>query len=304
MAITGTGTQGDPYIVHNYSELRELYTFSGNEMKYAKLANDINCNDYGEDFEWETVRLGDGNSSGMTMILDLDGHTISNTFIALNQTMFQLEQYTERGSKIINGKLANIFNKPNSNKAFITGGSMDCEVQDLSISACCSAGSCGILEGLTPKNVSAYIYNYGSVRNLFLKANSPACIVKNCYINIDGGNNVTSPIININNTSIYGVQDCKITGTVKGSVCSKFVADTKMNQCVVHIDASEATYGGGMSGTIKTLCVPNSNGVCNVTDLPTDASAFYYASGLAECTRQEMYNASALRAKGFNVISV
>ena len=303
MAITGTGTQGDPYIVHNYSELRELYTFSGDEMKYAKLGNDINCNDYGEDFEWESVRLGDGSSSGMTMTLDLDGHTISNTFIALNQTMFQLETYGGRGSKIINGKLANIFNKPNSTKAFITGGGMDCEVQDLSISACCSAGSHGVLESLTPKNVSAYIYNYGNITNLFLKANSTACVVKNCYINIDGGNNVTSPIIDINNSATYGVQDCKITGTVKGSLCSKFVANTKMNQCVVHIDASEATFTA-MSGGIKTICSSGSNGVCNVTDLPTDGSPSTYASGLAECTRQEMYNASALRAKGFNVISV
>lgn len=304
MAITGSGTQGDPYIVHDYLELRELYTLSGNEMKYAKLANDINCNDYGEDFEWETVRLGDGSSSGMTMILDLDGHAISNTFIALNQTMFQLEQYGGRGSKIINGKLANIFNKPNSNKAFITGGSMDCEVQDLSISACCSAGSRGVLEGLVPKNISAYIYNYGNVGNLFLKANSTACVVKNCYINIDGGNNVTSPIINIVNNSTYGVQDCKITGTVKGTVCSKFVTDTKMNQCVVHIDASEATFGSGMAATTKTVCSSGSNGACNVTDLPTDGSPAVYASGLAQCTRQEMYDASALRAKGFNVISV
>lgn len=303
MAITGSGTQGDPYIVHDYTELRELYTHSGNEMKYAKLANDINCNDYGEDFEWETVRLGDGSSSGMTMTLDLDGHSISNTFIALNQTMFQLEQYDGRGSKIINGKLANIFNKPNSNKAFITGGSTDCEVQNLSVSACCSAGSRGVLENLTPKNVSAYIYNYGNVGNLFLKTNTGTYVVKNCYINIDGDNNVTSPIINISNNGAYGVQDCKVTGTVKGTVCSKFVTDTKMNQCVVHIDASEAVFGS-MGVSIKVVCSSGSNGVCNVTDLPTDSSPAIYASGLAQCTRQEMYDASALRAKGFNVISV
>ena len=198
--------------------------------------------------------------------------------------MFQLEQYGGRGSKIINGKLANIFNKPNSNKAFITGGSMDCEVQDLSISACCSAGSRGVLEGLVPKNVSAYIYNYGNVGNLFLKANSTTCVVKNCYVNIDGGNNVTSPIIDINNNSTYGVQDCKITGTVKGTLNGRFVANTKMNQCVVHIDASEATFGS-IANALKAVCASGSNGVCNVTDLPTDASPATYAAGLAECTR-------------------
>ena len=96
MAITGSGTQGDPYIVHDYEELK---TACSNSNVYIELADDINCNDYGEDFEWQTVTLG-GSSD-----LDLKGHTIKNFKVADRNYVFRANNW----SKIHNGKILNAY---------------------------------------------------------------------------------------------------------------------------------------------------------------------------------------------------
>ena len=45
MAMTGSGTQANPYVVHNYNELK---TACNNSNVYVELANNIDCNDYGD----------------------------------------------------------------------------------------------------------------------------------------------------------------------------------------------------------------------------------------------------------------
>ena len=60
-AVTGEGTVNKPYIVHNYDEIKwacedaeaipEGQTTS--IPVYLKLNNDIDCQEYAQDFEWE-----------------------------------------------------------------------------------------------------------------------------------------------------------------------------------------------------------------------------------------------------------
>ena len=96
MAITGSGTEQDPYIVHDYTELR---TACNNSNVFVELANSIDCNDYGEDFEWQTVTLGDGSD------LDLKTHTIKNFKAADDNYAFRCGNW----SKIHNGKILNVY---------------------------------------------------------------------------------------------------------------------------------------------------------------------------------------------------
>ena len=60
MAITGSGTQADPYLVHSYDELKTATTDRTYIPNFGKswiaLDADIDCNDYGADFEWETIK--------------------------------------------------------------------------------------------------------------------------------------------------------------------------------------------------------------------------------------------------------
>ena len=104
MAITGTGTELDPFIVHSYDEIQQTVGSSETGTTYTKLANDIDCNDYGTAFEWETV-LDPSNSE---RFFDLDGHTIKNAYIKDNNYMFKGYNASYR-VHISNGKMLNIF---------------------------------------------------------------------------------------------------------------------------------------------------------------------------------------------------
>ena len=69
MAVTGTGTQADPYVVTTYAELVDTAkVFS----KYIKIGNDINITDEYPDGDMPTLQV---NSP-----IDGDGHVISNWY--------------------------------------------------------------------------------------------------------------------------------------------------------------------------------------------------------------------------------
>ena len=66
MAITGTGIQEDPYLVHTALELRSVL---GEANAYVKLNNDIDCNIDSRIWEQTTVLATD---------LDLNEHNLLN----------------------------------------------------------------------------------------------------------------------------------------------------------------------------------------------------------------------------------
>ena len=63
MAVTGTGTQADPYIVHSYSEFISLSNTMGSTGYIQFFENEnpnqvIDCNAYGADFKWHSFVPG------------------------------------------------------------------------------------------------------------------------------------------------------------------------------------------------------------------------------------------------------
>lgn len=116
MAITGTGTEQDPYLVHDYDEIKTAVTDITSTNKYIKLMNDI---DFKEDehFRWESVT---GNSSYHAE-LDLNNKTIMNFFIASNNLMFKYVNMKNGKIKNIFGEGAtNIFDSCSINKCLVT----------------------------------------------------------------------------------------------------------------------------------------------------------------------------------------
>ena len=107
MAITGSGTELDPYIVHDYSEIYTALhsTYESGVLTYVKLANDIDCNTYGVGWEWETVNTP---TSNQPRVFDLDGHMIKNLNIKPSNSVFKGNSGTAMIT-IKNGKLLNIF---------------------------------------------------------------------------------------------------------------------------------------------------------------------------------------------------
>ena len=84
--------------VANYSEIEEA--FNDTTISKAYLDCDIDCNDYGVNFEWSINRTSD-------IVFDLCKHTIKNIMIKKDCDLFN----TSKGYIYVsNGKILNVFN--------------------------------------------------------------------------------------------------------------------------------------------------------------------------------------------------
>lgn len=315
MAITGTGTQEDPYLVHNYTELKNPYPFAGSGTRYVKLANDINCNDYGTAFEWETIRWYQ-NSQGNTTKLDLDGHTIKNVPLKSNNQMFFLSAYGSEYDEIYNGKLRNIFTQPSSTAYIIEGNSTANIITDVSMSASLGNLSKGVFRNLNVLRCSLYLEAGGTPQDgeaMILYStidvsSSSLCKLSNCDIKVIN-NNMLNHITWTNSSSIGTnplIDNCRIQGKIKtsGQLLSGWLSRGKLLNSVIDLDMSEASFGSmGYAG--KWSCEDGSSGVIN-TDYqpPNQQYEVYFTRGMTGVTSAEIINGDALRAKGFTVVNV
>lgn len=281
MAITGSGTQQDPYIVHDYTELK---TACNNNNVYIELANDVNCNDYGEDFEWQTVTLGGGSN------LDLKTHTIKNFKVKDNNYVFHANNW----SKIHNGKILNAYlaRSYGFSASWNSTESRWAYLENLSISI--NTGG-----GLNSSRVFA------------------SFAMNACAIYIEG--DVNSHLINL-----YNANESEITNTdflldvnSNTSDCSIFSGyDIRVKNCRIrgrfNITNAPATYrklynNGGfylcvidLTTNATSVSSNSSTGIINTDKTPSD----FNTGSMTAVTSQEIINGDALRAKYFDVINV
>lgn len=288
MAITGSGTEQDPFIVHSYDELRELKTCrNGSNLLYAKLANDINCNDYDVDFEWETVEIGDSNSGGMAMELDLDGHTVKNIKVKAGSKLFDLKRFSQSYSAMKNGKILNAF--LNNAHSGIVGASSYNLLQNLSISINATGITDRVFNSVGIDSCAIYIESFGFSSQPFY----------NCtLVNSD----LKFIVEDLNTRALFSggsLSDCRMTGKCKGRVASPVTGVTS-NNCVFSVDLTEANRGS-YAGTINAFS--SGSGICNISLPPPDV-ALSGGGNVINVTSEEIVNGDALRAKGFLVVNV
>ena len=314
MAITGTGTQEDPYLVHSYSELKTVTTDNSYcpqySHRYIALDADINCNDYGVEFEWETIALGH-DSRGFTF--DLNEHTIKNVMVKLNNCLFDASY---NGSNVYgawyadfigNGKLLNVFSLTNSTAYLIKGrGAANATISNLSMSVNVGQDSRGVFRDTKLNAVSCYIES-GSftvttdVNALILSFSSGGdqnsdARIKNCdfYINIS---NLKAPLYSAYNQSERLVAiDSRFRGKASNSsnTSIEFMACGYISNCVMNIDFS------GFHTSNGKISRYNCSGVINTDITPLTISR----SNMTQVTSSEIINGDALRAKGFTVVNV
>lgn len=117
MAVTGTGTQNDPYIVHDYSEFISLSN-TLNSTAYIQFFDNehpnqvINCNTYGSKFKWHNFKPAWPSGNGKIYI-NLNGCTIKNFMIADGEAMFSgiyngVQRYA-MSVVVSNGSIRNVF---------------------------------------------------------------------------------------------------------------------------------------------------------------------------------------------------
>ena len=107
MAVTGTGTQADPYVVTTYAELVEKAAESG---VYVKVGNDINITD----------EYPEGNMPNLVVksIIDGDNKTISNWYALYTDNYNNLIEVYSTGI-IKNLNLQNIYAILSSSRGFV-----------------------------------------------------------------------------------------------------------------------------------------------------------------------------------------
>jgi len=293
MAITGSGTQADPWIAQTYTDLSTIFSDKirlgyGN---YVKLGNDINCNDYGSSFEWETLS---STYNTRWFDFDLDGHTIKNIKVATNNYMFT----TGGGSRcdIRNGKILNLFLSESYGLASCSG---ELYFSDLSISTNVTGAKSYLTNRAFFENCA--LYAEGSMQNMLcMNYNEQLPLFKNCDIKlaIDNLNEkrIFGKDTNFGGVSI-GLENCRIRGYVKGVTASNCVVGMcSMTNSVCDLDMLQTTHSG-----IISAFGAGGTGVCN-SDVLADGIAA--GGNITNVTSQEIINGDALRAKGFTVVNV
>lgn len=283
MAITGTGTQADPWIVHNYDEIKDVLVNKISNNTYAKLANDIDCNEYGDTWEWETIKL----RANWVFEFDLGGHTIKNIIIKSENSLF----YGKSTVNVIrNGKILNVFN--NAGESVIAGNGLT--LKDISMSINGTGLTDCAFNQISMDNCAVYFKSNKLNNEVFLRANITSPF-KNTDFYLD--------ISNVNSKKIFGgssnyltIDNCRISGKLRGALVSKYLSLGGARNSVIEVDttladcvSAQTIFSDVSTGIINTEISPNLNGG---------------TSGLTACTTAQMRDADYLNSIGFTVVKV
>ena len=288
MAITGTGTQADPWIVHNYDEIKDVLVNKISNKTYAKLANDIDCNEYGDTWEWETITLG----ANWVFEFDLGGHTIKNIMIKSGNSLF----YGKSTVNVIrNGKILNVFN--NSGASVIDGNGLT--LKDISMSVNGTGLTSYGFNNVFFENCAVYYKSSKLQANIiyFTGAYSDVIGAKNSdfYFDVNNMNDkvLTSSVNNID------YDNCRFRGSVSGQVGKYYLLGKgKCINSVVEIDTTNMTWTASNN---RMPCKGTSTGIINTEISPNLMGG---TSGLTACTTAQMRDADYLNSIGFTVVKV
>ena len=300
MAVTGLGTEENPFIVHSYDEIKScIEGLNDDQLHYLKLGNNIDCKDYGESFEWATISV---NWSNRRFDFDLNGHTIQNVKIGTNQTMFI---YSGQASRIHDGKLLNIFLDQSYGLTAAYGGVYaDFDFENISIS----------VSGMGLKsNHQAFQYIRFKKCAVYYETNvlnSDHEIIINNDLGGGGANVINSDIIikcdNQNQRYFFNsevkFEACRIRGYTKGSAPyagnynnQRCTFKNSFTSCIFEFDNSEYV---GYAPTFIIGFDANSGCVINKDIIAVVGSSWNFV------TTEQIRNGSALRSAGFPVINV
>ena len=283
MAITGTGTKADPWIVHNYDEIKDVLQNKLDSDTYAKLANDIDFKDYGDAWEWETITL----RANWVFEFDLGGHTIKNIMIKSGNSLF----YGKSTVNVIrNGKILNVFN--NAGASVIDGNGLT--LKDISISVNGTGLTDCAFNQISMDNCAVYFKSNKLNNEVFLRANITSPF-KNTDFYLD--------ISNVNSKKIFGgsnnyltIDNCRISGKLRGALVSKYLSLGGATNSVIEVDTTLADCVSA-----QTIFSDVSTGIINTEISPNLTGG---TSGLTACTTAQMREADYLNSIGFTVVKV
>ena len=332
MAITGQGTQANPFIVHSYSEFMSKSNCGPSEnisntyhtfIKFFDEPNQvIDCNDYGSEFTWGNFEINT-NTGTHTVHIDLNGCTIKNFIIGNDKSMFNNKYFAINGNsanfEVKNGKFKNVFlgNSGSKVSTYTDGGTG--KFQDVSFSINASKSGSAVFKGSTLDNCFVYISTGTALPS--------GGLLQNCSVT---DTDFKIYIANQNNKAIFPdttFTDCRFTGKVGGvGQTFEYNADTcvldwcgmngktlNFTNCVVDLDLTDGrivsyAYGGSKYDVFLAYNGYDfgTNVVCN-SHRPVDEghSQFYGAETAWNfMSHEHMRDADYLNNAGFTVVDV
>ena len=323
MAVTGTGTQADPFVVHNYSEFISLSAHTPVDGMYVYIKwfdnpnQVVDCNDYGSEFRWGTFTNNTGYAGQIIYDIDLNGATIKNFLIADGAKMFT--HTAARGKFIIHdGFLRNIFME-SATSAIATSY---VEFHNVSISLNMMGSTVPmfnndqeVLNSLLMDNCALYLVAYTLSTCVF---NQIVMTDTDIELHITDQNN--KPIFEgtfSDSTRQSKITDCRIQGKIGGKGFTNSYTNARVvlgalssnnlyannaaifTNCVIDVDLTDSemnyilyTTDGGVSINTNVICISH---VPNGYVAP---SAPNYLS------HSDMRSYSALTNAGFTVVEV
>lgn len=281
MAITGSGTQQDPWIAQNYSDILEAYNSVSliTGTHYLELAQDIDCNDYGVTFRWDEMQTG----SNSAMIFDLKGHTIQNVSVASDAYMFKFSGSFP--SEIKNGLILNVFlNEAKGFNGYLSGVYTASQLKNMSLSVNITGSDSVIFDiGID----SCAIYVEGSNNNYIFHTQTNVggkCKFSDIKLAVDNCAAIFSA------GDFDSVSDCRIRG--KANVRNNCLSGgyPMFENCVIDLETNAGSAAAN-SGS--------ATGVINRDKVPSD----FVPYGLTMVTSQEIINGNELREAGFVVVN-
>lgn len=290
MAITGTGTQTDPYLVHNYDEIKDIITNGiTSDGTYMRLDNDIDCNEYGTSWEWETITA----RNGYVLDFDLNGHTIKNIMIKSGNTLFTGKSNINQ--KIHNGKILNGFNSAGANVINTL------KLKNISMSVN-GTGLTGRAFDMTFfENCSVYFKSNKLNNPVFYCRTYPYCKNSDFYIDINDKNSngiFTNYSADGNNKQF--LDNCRVRGIVGGASNAYYLLGGSCLNSVIDVDTTNMIWNN-WGDNYKTPCGTTSTGIINTEISPNMVGG---TSGLTACTTAQMRDADYLNSIGFTVVKV
>lgn len=332
MAITGSGTQADPWIVHSYDEfmsLKDRQSDPASDTYYIQFFDTpnqtIDCNTYGSEFKWHT--FDSFGNEFKAYHINLNGCTIKNFLIADGEVMFPggYAQYRySRTFYISNGAFRNVFLGSATSK-FCTN---QVNFQDVSISFNFAGTTVTPFEGngnVTFDNCAMYLVGSTLQAPIITRA-----ILTDTDIELHIGNlNGNIPFSGNDWNNYSTLQDCRIQGKLGGNVHnSNFEglgtvlgiptentnADYQLCQyinCVVDLDLTDTTFTErGYGSPYKVIAASgstymNTNVICN-SHYPSsgEASGLRYPTDWNYMDHEHIRNGTYLNDQGFTVVEV
>ena len=331
MAITGTGTVDDPYLVNSYAELKALCTESGRTTgldSWAKLMVDINCNEACPS-HWETIT--------MNMNFDMNNHKIIAPYLLNQQPLFYCTMTSIYSSFTIkNGEIINIFEDYSNwtplfqgyyvqNSNGTCGGRCEFKLENMGLSIYVRGkpeifnsvqryGNTGSCYNSTIKISGTLLNYYPNVSGYQAGTIFRSGVFQNCRMILNKvKTNIYGSLWNQNNNNDAGrtppVSNCRVEGETIGALNlggSNIEGAGNSINCGLLKDMFIAIKEGKEAGWNDGINKYYSNGVSLFVDLNGGHSSFAPASdsNFKSVTEAEGKSVESVNNKGFVTIEV